>query len=279
MSFKDPRNVLKRHGLWTKKQFGQNFLVDPIVVERIVSVSGAQPTDIALEIGAGCGTLTSMISSAVETVTAVEYDRDLIPVVTAELLNYANTTVREMNVLDIDWASEATQAGQPLMLFGNLPYHLSSEIILSLIDSHGAWRRACFMVQKEFGERLAAPAGTRQSSGLSVQLQLVACTSIAFYVSPQSFTPPPKVESCVIVIEPHAAVEQDIGSPKAFKAIVKALFGQRRKMSRKALKSLNVDVGQLLARAKLDGTRRGETFCLDELARLSRTLHAIENNN
>lgn len=279
MSFRDPRTVLKTHGLWTKKQFGQNFLVDALVVERIVSVSGALPTDSAIEIGAGCGTLTSMIAPNVATLTALEYDRDLIPIVRSELSTHSNVKIKEMNVLDVDWQSESHAAGQPLMLFGNLPYHLSSEIILAMMESHGAWRRACFMVQKEFGERLAAPAGTRQSSSLSVQLQLIACTSVAFYVPPQSFTPPPKVDSCVIIIEPKASPEVDIGSKRAFQTIVKALFGQRRKMSRKALKSLHVDVEELLSLAKLDGTRRGETFDLHELGRLANAFHALRGQS
>ena len=245
------------------------------MVERIVSVSGALPTDRAIEIGAGCGTLTSMIARAVRTLTALEYDRDLVPVAKGELADFPNVEIREMNVLDVDWQSESEKVGQPLMLFGNLPYHLSSEIILSLMESIGAWRRACFMVQKEFGERLAATAGSRQSSSLSVQLQLVARTTVAFYVPPQSFTPPPKVDSCVIIIEPKESTEFDIGSKKAFRNIVKSLFGQRRKMSRKALKSLYVDPEVLLASANLEGTRRGETFTLEELARLSKSLHEL----
>ena len=133
------------------------------------------------------------------------------------------------------------------------------------------------MVQKEFGERLAAPAGSRKSSSLSVQLQLIAQTSVAFYVTPQSFTPPPKVDSCVIVIEPKLGPEVEIGSQRDFRSVVKVLFGQRRKMSRKALKNLNVDVDELLALSDLEGSRRGETFTLEELAALSRSLYEIRS--
>ena len=279
MTFRDPRAVLKAQGLWTKKRFGQNFLIDPFVVEKIVAVSGALSSDQSIEIGAGCGTLTAMIAPKVAKLTALEYDRELIPVVIEELASHANVSVREANVLDINWRHEAKEVKQPLMLFGNLPYHLSSEIILSLIASHGAWRRACFMVQKEFGERLAAPAGSRKSSSLSVQLQLIAQTSVAFYVPPQAFTPPPKVDSCVIVIEPKTRLELEIGSQRDFRSIVKVLFGQRRKMSRKALKNLNIDVDELLALSELEGSRRGETFTLEELASLSRALHEIRSRD
>ena len=200
MKFRDPRTVLKANGLWTKKQFGQNFLVDPNVVERIISVSGAVSEDIAYEIGAGCGTLTAFIAPRVSKLTSIEYDRDLMPVLQHELASHANVNLESRNVLDVEGHKESLKSGQPNMLFGNLPYHLSSEIILSLIETQGSWRRACFMVQKEFGERLAAKAGSRNSSSLSVQLESLAYTSVAFYVPPNAFVPAPKVDSCVIVI-------------------------------------------------------------------------------
>lgn len=273
--FRDPRNVLKKHGLWTKKQFGQNFLIDGQIVERIVSVSGALPTDKAFEIGAGCGTLTRLIAPAVEQLTTLEYDKTLIPVLEQELGEFEQVDVRSGNVLDIDWHAEA-ESNRPLMLFGNLPYHLSSDIILSLIDSPHSWRRACFMVQKEFGERLAAPAGTRQSSALSVQLQLIAFTSIAFYVPPNAFVPAPKVDSCIVIIEPRRDVSYEVTFLRAFRIVVRALFGQRRKMARRALKSLDVDPHTLLSVAKMDGSRRGETFNLDELSTLAQSYLSIK---
>ena len=268
--FRDPRAVLKKHGLWTKKQFGQNFLIDGQLVERIVSVSGALTTDNAFEIGAGCGTLTRMIAPVVKQLTTLEYDRTLIPVLEQELAEFNQVEVRSGNILDIDCHTEAKD-GSPLMLFGNLPYHLSSDIILSLIDSPHSWRRACFMVQKEFGERLAAPAGTRQSSALSVQLQLLAFTSVAFYVPPTAFVPAPKVDSCIVIIEPRRNVQYEEAFFRAFRTVVRALFGQRRKMARRALKTLDVDPQDLLSNAKMDGSRRGETFNLDELKVLAQT--------
>jgi 16S rRNA (adenine1518-N6/adenine1519-N6)-dimethyltransferase len=269
MTFRDPRDVLKDHGLWTKKQFGQNFLIDGQVVERIVNVSGALPDDIAYEIGAGCGTLTTMIAPKVQRLVSLEYDRNLIPVLDRELSEYEHVEIRSANVLDIDWQAESESAQQPLMLFGNLPYHLSSEIILSLIDKAGYWRRACFMVQKEFGERLAATAGTRESSALSVQLQLIGFTSVAFYVPPESFVPAPKVDSCVIIIEAKSSVNHDPDFRKAFRVVVRSLFGQRRKMARRALKTTGLTPETLLNQAGLDGRRRGETYNLDELRQLA----------
>lgn len=273
--FRDPRTVLKKHGLWTKKQFGQNFLIDGHLVERIVSVSGALPTDKAFEIGAGCGTLTRLIAPVVSQLTTLEYDRTLIPVLEQELAEFNQVEIRAGNILDIKWDTEA-EPDIPLMLFGNLPYHLSSDIILSLIDSPKSWRRACFMVQKEFGERLAASAGTRQSSALSVQLQLLAYTSIAFYVPPTAFVPAPKVDSCIIIIEPRRDVQYKPEFLRAFRTVVRALFGQRRKMARRALKTLDVEPQHLLANAGMDGSRRGETFNLDELTILAQAYLSIK---
>lgn len=269
MTFRDPRDVLKEHRLWTKKQFGQNFLIDGQVVERIVNVSGVQQNDVAYEIGAGCGTLTTMIAPAVNRLVSIEYDRTLIPVLNEEVKQFEHVEIRSANVLDINWTEESQHANKPLMLFGNLPYHLSSDIILSLIRCASSWRRACFMVQKEFGERLAAPAGTRESSALSVQLQLIGFTSVAFYVPPESFVPAPKVDSCVIVIERKPSEDHDPQFLKAFRIVVRSLFGQRRKMARRALKTTGQDPEALLNLAALDGSRRGETYDLSELIKLA----------
>ena len=116
MTFRDPRDVLKDYGIWTKKQFGQNFLIDGQVVERIVNVSGALPNDVAYEIGAGCGTLTTMIAPKVQRLVSLEYDRNLIPVLEQELTGFNHVEIRSANVLDIDWQAESELAQQPLML-------------------------------------------------------------------------------------------------------------------------------------------------------------------
>ncbi len=272
MSFRDPRDVLKAHGLWTKKQFGQNFLIQAQIPERIAMVGGARSEDTVFEIGAGCGTLTRSLAPRCGRLIALEYDRDLVGVARSELAWADHVEVRSGNVLDVDWNEVAADAGTPIIIYGNLPYHLSSKIILSVLAQPNAWTRACFMVQKEFADRLAAPVGTRASSALSAQAALWAVTSHAFDVPPQAFHPAPKVESSVIVMERRDAPPVDVGSNRSFRIIVRALFAQRRKMARKALKPVCDDVASLLSDAELDGTRRGETFTLEEIAALSRAL-------
>jgi 16S rRNA (adenine1518-N6/adenine1519-N6)-dimethyltransferase len=274
MTFHDPRAVLKAHGLWTKKRFGQNFLIAPQVPERIVRVGGARANDVVFEIGAGCGTLTRALAPEVSRVIALEYDRDLVPVARAELGWADHVEIREGNVLDVDWDAIRTEFGVTPIVYGNLPYHLSSKIILSLIAHPTTWSRACFMLQKEFAQRLAATPGTRQSSALSVQAALWSVTTHAFDVPANCFHPAPKVESSVIVMERRETPAADVGDEARFKSVVRALFAQRRKMARKALKSISDDVDDLLTRASLDGTCCGETFTLDEIAALSRALIA-----
>ena len=138
--------------------------------------------------------------------------------------------------------------------------------------------RACFL-QYEFAQRLAAEPGTRQSSALSVQTSLWAHTAMLFPVPATAFHPPPKVESAVVVLERREQPAADVGDMKAFKTVVRALFEQRRKMSRKALKVLDCDVHQLLDAADIDGTRRGETLNLDEIARISRQFQQMRERS
>lgn len=274
MTFHDPRAVLKAHNLWTKKHFGQNFLVEASVPPRIVQAGGVKPDDVVFEIGAGCGTLTRALAPAAARVIALEYDRDLVPVARAETVWAEHVEIREGNVLDTDWPALMEDAGQPLLVYGNLPYHLSTRIVLGLLEHPECWSRACFMLQKEFAERLVAAPGTRGAGALSVQAALWTMSSVVFYVPPGSFHPPPKVDSAVIVMEKRSEPAVDVGDPAAFRTIVRALYAQRRKMARKALKTVCDDANALLEKCDLDGTRRGETFSLEEISRLSRALRS-----
>jgi len=226
--------------------------------------------DVVFEIGAGCGTLTHALAPIAARVIALEHDRDLVPVARAELSYAPNVEIREGNVLDVDWSALRQEVGRPVVIYGNLPYHLSTPIVLGLLGAHHTWRRACFMLQREFAERLAAPPGTRKSSALSVQAALWAHTSMVFHVPAFNFHPAPKVESTVVVMERRASLPVDVGDPKAFRGVVRALFAQRRKMARRALASIYSDPTALLEAAGVEGTRRGETFNLAELAAITR---------
>ncbi len=270
MSARDPREVLRAHGLWSKKHFGQNFLVAPDAPTRIAAAGGAGPEDVAFEIGPGVGTLTHALAERAGRVVALEYDFELVPVCRKELAYAGNVEVCCGNVLDVDWDAEAAKAGRPLVIYGNVPYHLSTDIVTGLLDAPQAWRRACFLLQREFAIRAAAAPGDKQCSALSAAVALQCHATIAFELGAADFHPAPKVDSAVLVLERRATPAADVADPKAFRTLVRALFAQRRKMARKALKAVHPDPEALLAEAGLEPTRRGETFTLDELAALSR---------
>lgn len=272
---RDPRTILRAHGLWTKKHFGQNFLVAPGVPDRIAAAGGAGPGDTVFEIGAGVGTLTHALAHRAGRIIALERDRELVPVLRAEFAGVDAVEVREGDVLDVDWTAEAEANGGPLVVYGNLPYHLSTQIVLGLLDAPMAWTRACFLLQHEFAARLAAPPGDRGTSALSARAALWAISTLAFRVGPGCFHPPPKVESAVLVMERRPAPAVDVGDPKAYRAIVRALFAQRRKMARRALKAVVDDPVALLEAAGCEPTARGEQLDLAQLGALSRALVAL----
>jgi 16S rRNA (adenine1518-N6/adenine1519-N6)-dimethyltransferase len=144
--------------------------------------------------------------------------------------------------------------------------------VIGLLEARGSWRRACLLLQREFAVRVAAPPGTRACGTLSALAALWTHPTVAFHVGSASFFPRPKVESVVLVLEPRTEPAADIGDEATFRRVVKALFSQRRKMARKALKPLCENTSQVLESAGLDPTRRGETFTIEELAALSRAL-------
>jgi 16S rRNA (adenine1518-N6/adenine1519-N6)-dimethyltransferase len=268
MDWHDPRSVLKAHDLWAKKRFGQNFLVDRNTPERIVRAGGAAPGDTVFEIGPGVGTLTRALAAVAGRVVALEYDRELVPVARAELAEAPHVEVREGDIRKVDWDALAAELGGPLVVYGNIPYNLSTDIVLGLIEHPGAWRRACFLLQLEFAERVATPPGEKGCGAPSALVALWTKARIAFRVGRGAFHPPPNVDSAVLVLERRPEPAADVGDPKSFRAVVAALFGQRRKTARNALRALTED--DLLGEAGIDPQRRGETFTLDEIAAVSR---------
>lgn len=271
-TFRDPRQVLRARGLWAKKHFGQNFLVSPHVPERIAEAGGVEADDVAFEIGPGCGTLTHALAARAGRLIALEHDRDMLDVSREELAWAPHAEIRGGNVLDVDWPSLAEELGQPPVIYGNLPYHLSTPILVGLLESTASWKRGCFMVQLEFAQRLCASPGEKACGRLSALAALWSRARIAFRVSAGAFHPRPKVESAVVVMEPRREPAESVGDPRVFGRVVAALFGQRRKTARNALKALLPDAAATLEAAGLDPRRRGETFSLAELAALSRAV-------
>lgn len=267
----NPYHVLRAHGLKAKKSLGQNFLTDMNVVERIAESGGITSDSVVFEIGAGCGTLTHALAARAQRVLALEYDDDLIGILKDELQYAPHVSLRHGDVRHLDWKALSEELGTPLTVYGNLPYYLSSEILLSLLQGELLWTRACFLVQLEFAQRICAAPGTRQAGSISALTHLLTYPTILFQVPATAFTPAPKVESAVIVLERRTQPAFDVGNAKSFRSIVRALFAQRRKMARRSLKSVIQDPEFILNQCGLDPSMRGERFTLEQLASLSRT--------
>jgi 16S rRNA (adenine1518-N6/adenine1519-N6)-dimethyltransferase len=263
-----PSELLRRHGLRPKKEWGQNFLGDPRVLDALAALAELRPGETVVELGAGLGHLTRALAATGARVVAVERDRELVPILKAEL---ANVEIAEADAKSFDFAAAAR--GGRIVVCGNLPYHLSSPILFHLLDQRSAVRRAVLLLQREVAERVAAPPGGRDYGLLSVLIQHVADARIGLEVGRHAFTPPPEVESSALVLDflPHARAE--IRDERRFRSLVKAAFAQRRKTLWNALKSMP-GAREALERAGIDPQRRGETLSVEEFAAVERALPA-----
>jgi 16S rRNA (adenine1518-N6/adenine1519-N6)-dimethyltransferase len=270
-----PKALLARHGLRPKKSWGQNFLADEHALGQIAAAAQLGSGQTVVELGAGLGHLTRHLLETGARVVAVERDRDMVKVLgelTAERLR-----VVAADAAQADFAALAETS--PTVVVGNLPYHLTSPILFSVLDQHRAVSRAVFTVQREVAERIAAPPGGRDYGLLSVLLGLHFRVEELFVLPARAFHPPPKVESAVVRLTALAEPRAAVASEARFRKLVKAGFGQRRKTLLNALKS-DPSLGsaealvQALATAGIEPTRRAETLSVEEFARLERALPA-----
>ena len=258
----NPAELLRRHGLRPKKEWGQNFLGDEEILRRLAGLARLGPADWVVELGAGLGHFTRALVETGARVVAVERDRELAPVLRAEL---PQIEVVEADAKSFDLGAVAQRAGKRVVLCGNLPYHLSSPILFHLLDQREAVARAVLLLQREVAERIVAPAGGRDYGLLSVLVQHVADASIGMGVPRRAFTPPPEVESSALVLELLDRPRGDVRDEARFRALVKAAFSQRRKTLWNAVKSMP-GARAALERAGIDPRRRGETLTVEEFA-------------
>jgi 16S rRNA (adenine1518-N6/adenine1519-N6)-dimethyltransferase len=273
----DPRRLLAKYELHAKKSWGQNFLVDRNVLERIVRAAALGPDDVVVEIGAGLGALTAALASATPAprrIIAVERDPDMVRVLHAELADRPQVEVRAADAVHLDLAAERAAAGRPLVVVGNLPYQIGSVILLALAQAGGAVARAVVMVQKEFAQRVIAPAGNKIYGRLSVMIQQRMSARVLFHVGPGAFHPAPKVTSSVLRLEPRAAPLAPVRDPALFERVVKEAFGTRRKMLRRALEPAfgAAAVARALEQAAIAGTLRAEALAVADFGRLSNAM-------
>jgi 16S rRNA (adenine1518-N6/adenine1519-N6)-dimethyltransferase len=281
--YPSPRALLAKYGLRAKKSWGQNFLGDEGILDQIARLAVEGAGERVVELGAGLGHLTARLAALGADVVAVERDRDMAEVLRAELGGRA--TLLEADAARLDYARLAREwperaAGTPtptststskLAVVGNLPYHLTSPILFSLLDQTGTVSRAVFLLQREVAERLAAEPGTKEWGLLSVLLQHRADVTVELQVPRGAFLPPPKVDSAVLRVgfrAPRAAVVDEA----RFRRLVKAGFAQRRKVLANALAAVGeaARVQAALAAAGVDPRRRGETLTVEEWAAVER---------
>lgn len=272
-AYPGPRALLRKYGLRAKVSWGQNFLCDVEILDHIARLAVARPGERVVELGAGLGHLTARLLALGAEVIAVERDRDMARVLRGELGERAR--ILEANAVKLDYAALAGAGSAKVAVVGNLPYHLTSPILFSLLDQADHVSRAVFLLQREVAERLAARPGTKAFGLLSVLLQHRAEVRIERRVPPGAFLPAPAVESAVIraeVVPPRA----EVADAARFRRLVRAGFAQRRKMLGNALRAARLApparLEAALAAAGIDPARRGETLSVDEWAALDRAL-------
>jgi 16S rRNA (adenine1518-N6/adenine1519-N6)-dimethyltransferase len=277
-----PRSLLKAWGINANKRLGQHFLVDPNTSDLIVRRSGVGPEDTILEIGAGTGALTIPIARSVRQVIAVELDKRLAGLLKNELLaaSIENVIVRQEDILRFDFETLARTRTHPVVVIGNLPYNISSQVLIKLIQQRKFVETAVLMFQKELAERIMAPPGNRIYGRLSVAVQYCATVTSLVTVRASSFYPRPKVDSRVLHIRFQESPTFPADDEYLLFRLIGAAFNQRRKTIKNALKG-NIlglkpeDVSRLLKKAKIDPLRRPETLGVKEFVEISNMVHKV----
>ncbi len=266
---------LKKHHITLQKKYGQNFIGDPALLERIATVCDWQPGDRALEIGPGAGTLTRAIAREAEEVLAVEIDRRLAPLLEETLADCANVHLVFTDALkaDLDALMRDTLGWDGrYKLIANLPYYITTPLIMHVLEDSEKVSELVIMVQKEVGERLCAAPGSKAYGAVTVMVQYAATVARAFDVGRHAFVPAPEVDSTILHLIPYEKRPIQAQSDAVLRHIVKAAFSQRRKTLRNSLSSLGCDkalIRQALEAAGIEDSRRAETLSVAEFVALA----------
>ena len=260
--------ILKRYGLRADKSLGQNFLQDPIALEKITAAAGIRPTDSVLEIGPGLGSLTRYLAVSAQEVVAVELDENLIPPLRTVIAPYANIRLIHGDILKFPPAELVHQSGY--LVVANIPYYITSAIIRHLLENEPKPRRLVLTIQKEVADRICAVPGDMSLLALSVQVY--GEPRIAARIPAGAFFPAPKVDSAVLCLDVYPEPQIRRESLETFFKLIKAGFSQKRKTLRNSLSSgLHIspmEAADLLTRAGIDPQRRAETVSIPEWQRL-----------
>ena len=268
--------ICKRFDIKMSKKLGQNFLIKRGIVDEIVHAAELTVGEPVLEVGPGIGTLTQGLAQSGADVTAIELDRRLLEVLDTTLASYDNVRIIHGDVLKLDVPTIMNH--KPFKVVANLPYYITTPIIMSLLESKLPIERLVVMVQKEVSLRMIAKPGTKDYGALSVAVQYYTEPDIVLDVPPKSFLPAPAVTSSVIRCVLRDKPPVDVIDEKLFFRVVKAGFAQRRKTFSNTMKTTGLTrdrIEELLAKANIDGQRRGETFTLQEFADVANAWAAL----
>ena len=269
--------VIQKHGFDFQKKFGQNFLIDSHVLEKIIGAAEITKDDFVLEIGPGIGTLTQYLAEAAREVTAVEIDRNLIPILGETLSDYSNVTIINEDVLKLDLAALANEKneGKPIKVVANLPYYITTPIIMGLFESRVPLKSITIMVQKEVADRMQVGPGTKDYGALSLAVQYYAKPEIVANVPPNCFIPRPNVGSAVIRLTRYEEPPVKVKDEKKMFSLIRASFNQRRKTLVNGLGNAGLpgitkeSASAALEQMGLSPTVRGEALTLEQFAQLS----------
>ena len=272
--------VLQKYGFVFQKRFGQNFLIDTHVLDRIIQASEITKDDFVLEIGPGIGTMTQYLADSAREVTAVEIDDALIPILKDTLKEWDNVNVIHGDILktDIRKIADEKNQGRPIKVVANLPYYITTPIIMGLFESHVPVDSITVMVQKEVADRMQTGPGSKDYGALSLAVQYYAKPEIVANVPPNCFMPRPKVGSAVIRLTRHAETPVQVDDEKLLFQIIRASFNQRRKTLANGLKNYEglsfekETIEAAIAECGFSPSVRGEALSLEEFAKLANVL-------
>lgn len=273
-------DILQKYHFNFQKKFGQNFLIDPHVLDRIVEAAEVTKEDCVLEIGPGIGTMTQYLAESAREVVAVEIDKNLIPILQDTLSAYQNVTVINDDIMKVDIAALAQEknAGKPIKVVANLPYYITTPIIMGLFESHVPLKSVTIMVQKEVADRMRQEPGSKEYGALSLAVQYYAKPEIMANVPPNCFIPRPNVASAVIRLTRYEKPPVEVKDDRYMFALIRASFNQRRKTLANALSNdpglhlTREQVMQALETLGMNPLIRGEMLSLEQFASLSNIL-------
>ena len=276
----NPQNtiaVLQKYNFNFQKKFGQNFLIDTHVLDKIIAAAGITKDDFVLEIGPGIGTMTQYLACAAREVVAVEIDKNLIPILEDTLQDYDNVSVINEDILKVDIAAlaEEKNGGRPIKVVANLPYYITTPIIMGLYEKHVPLESITVMVQKEVADRMQVGPGTKDYGAMSQEVQFYAEPYIVANVPPNCFMPRPSVGSAVIRLTSHEKPPVEVKDEKLMFKIIRASFNQRRKTLANGLNNsgeLNIPKEVIIKSIEELGrgaSIRGEALSLAEFAKLT----------